>query len=30
VGDRPWYDDYTVQAGGRRIPLVRLPETRSA
>jgi deazaflavin-dependent oxidoreductase (nitroreductase family) len=30
VADRPWYDDYTVKAGGRRIPLVRLPETRSA
>src|SRR5207248_279376 len=27
VADRPWYDDYTVKAGGRRIPLVRLPET---
>jgi deazaflavin-dependent oxidoreductase (nitroreductase family) len=28
VADRPWYDDYVVKAGGRRIPLVRLPETR--
>lgn len=28
VADRPWYDDYTVKAGGRRIPLVRLPESR--
>jgi deazaflavin-dependent oxidoreductase (nitroreductase family) len=26
VADRAWYDDYTVKAGGRRIPLVRLPE----
>lgn len=30
VRDRPWYDDYTLKAGGRRIPLVRLPETRAA
>ena len=30
VADRPWYDDYVAKAGGRRIPLVRLPETRSA
>jgi deazaflavin-dependent oxidoreductase (nitroreductase family) len=28
VADRPWYDDYVAKAGGRRIPLVRLPETR--
>ena len=26
VSDRPWYDDYVAKAGGRRIPLVRLPE----
>jgi deazaflavin-dependent oxidoreductase (nitroreductase family) len=26
VADRPWYDVYVVKAGGRRIPLVRLPE----
>jgi len=26
VADRPWYDDYVAKAGGRRIPLVRLPE----
>jgi deazaflavin-dependent oxidoreductase (nitroreductase family) len=26
VADRPWYADYVVKAGGRRIPLVRLPE----
>ena len=24
VADRPWYDDYVVKAGGRKIPLVRL------
>jgi deazaflavin-dependent oxidoreductase (nitroreductase family) len=30
VADRPWYDDYTVKAGGRRIPLVRLPDTQPA
>ena len=30
VADRPWYDDYVAKADGRRIPLVRLPETRSA
>ena len=30
VADRPWYDDYVKKAGGRRIPLVRLPETRQA
>ena len=30
VADRPWYDDYVAKAGGRRIPLVRLPETRPA
>ena len=30
VAARPWYDDYVTKAGGRRIPLVRLPETRSA
>ena len=30
VADRPWYDDYVRKAGGRRIPLVRLPETRQA
>jgi deazaflavin-dependent oxidoreductase (nitroreductase family) len=27
VADRPWYDDYVAKAGGRRIPLVRLPES---
>lgn len=26
VADRPWYDDYVAKAGGRRIPLVRLPD----
>jgi deazaflavin-dependent oxidoreductase (nitroreductase family) len=26
VADRPWYDDYVAKSGGRRIPLVRLPE----
>lgn len=26
VADRPWYADYVVKAGGRKIPLVRLPE----
>ena len=26
VADRPWYDNYVVKAGGRRIPLVRLRE----
>ena len=30
VADRPWYDDYVAKAGGRRIPLVRLPETAPA
>ena len=30
VADRPWYDDYVARAEGRRIPLVRLPETRAA
>ncbi|HEU5033928.1 MAG TPA: nitroreductase/quinone reductase family protein [Mycobacteriales bacterium] len=30
VTDRPWYDDYVTKAEGRRIPLVRLPETRPA
>jgi len=30
VADRPWYDDYVAKAGGRKIPLVRLPETRPA
>ena len=25
TADRPWYDDYVAKAGGRRIPLVRLP-----
>jgi deazaflavin-dependent oxidoreductase (nitroreductase family) len=30
TADRPWYDDYVAKAGGRRIPLVRLPETRPA
>jgi len=30
VADRPWYHDYVAKAGGRRIPLVRLPETRPA
>jgi deazaflavin-dependent oxidoreductase (nitroreductase family) len=30
VADRPWYDSYVAKAGGRRIPLVRLPETRPA
>jgi deazaflavin-dependent oxidoreductase (nitroreductase family) len=28
VADRPWYDGYVAAAGGRRIPLVRLPETQ--
>jgi deazaflavin-dependent oxidoreductase (nitroreductase family) len=28
VADRPWYDGYVSKAGGRRIPLVRLPESR--
>lgn len=27
VADRPWYEGYVGAAGGRRIPLVRLPET---
>ena len=27
VADRPWYDDYVVKAGGRRIPLIRLRES---
>jgi deazaflavin-dependent oxidoreductase (nitroreductase family) len=26
VADRPWYDDYVAKAGGRKIPMVRLPE----
>lgn len=26
VADRPWYDDYVVKSGGRKIPLVRLAE----
>jgi deazaflavin-dependent oxidoreductase (nitroreductase family) len=26
VADRPWYDDYVVKSGGRKIPLVRLRE----
>jgi len=30
VADRPWYDDYVAKAGGRRIPLVRLAESRPA
>jgi deazaflavin-dependent oxidoreductase (nitroreductase family) len=30
VADRPWYDDYVAKAEGRRIPLVRLPESRPA
>jgi deazaflavin-dependent oxidoreductase (nitroreductase family) len=30
VADRPWYDDYVAKAGGRRIPLVRLPESAPA
>jgi deazaflavin-dependent oxidoreductase (nitroreductase family) len=30
VADRPWYADYVAKAEGRRIPLVRLPETRPA
>jgi deazaflavin-dependent oxidoreductase (nitroreductase family) len=30
TADRPWYDDYVAKAGGRVIPLVRLPETRPA
>ena len=30
LGDREWYADYVKKAGGRRIPLVRLPETRQA
>lgn len=30
VADRPWYDDYVAKAEGRKIPLVRLPETRPA
>jgi deazaflavin-dependent oxidoreductase (nitroreductase family) len=30
VADRPWYDDYVAKAGGRAIPLVRLPESRPA
>jgi deazaflavin-dependent oxidoreductase (nitroreductase family) len=30
VADRPWYDNYVEKAGGRRIPLVRLPESRPA
>ena len=30
VADRPWYHDYTAKSGGRRIPLVRLAETRPA
>ena len=28
--DRAWYRDYQARAGDRRIPLVRLPETRPA
>ena len=28
TADREWYRDYQVKAGDRRIPLVRLPETR--
>jgi deazaflavin-dependent oxidoreductase (nitroreductase family) len=30
TADRPWYDDYVAKAGGRTIPLVRLPESRPA
>ena len=30
VADRHWYADYVTKAGGRRIPLVRLPESRPA
>ena len=30
VEDRPWYAEYVKKAGGRRIPLVRLPESRPA
>jgi deazaflavin-dependent oxidoreductase (nitroreductase family) len=30
VADRPWYANYVEKAGGRRIPLVRLRETRPA
>jgi deazaflavin-dependent oxidoreductase (nitroreductase family) len=30
VADRPWYADYVTTSGGRRIPLVRLPESRPA
>jgi deazaflavin-dependent oxidoreductase (nitroreductase family) len=26
VTDRPWYADYVVKSGGRKIPLVRLPQ----
>ena len=26
VSDRPWYADYVVKSGGRKIPLVRLGE----
>lgn len=29
VAERAWYADYVVKSGGRRIPLVRLPETRA-
>ncbi|MBV9291051.1 MAG: nitroreductase family deazaflavin-dependent oxidoreductase [Frankiales bacterium] len=30
VADRPWYADYVTKSGARKIPLVRLPETRPA